>query len=475
MKHFRYWLWRLVLVVAVGLLASCSGSDDIGDANQSAAGSADPEVQDQAADEDVESAETATADRSAVGNSTRTNRWQLQALSPDGRSMLVSARAGGCTRHEGFVVETTDTEVRITAEASDPPSTGSCDLDFDFTEGYVELDAPLGDRRLEGCEMAECFNFDSVNDVGPITRQVLASERYVFRPAWPVTEVIDAGSGERIGDIPGALEAGVSGDLFVGVVFDSLAATTAIQPDTGEVVWARRGTFINADEDMVLIERSQIGALDAATGESLWSVDGLGTDVSTLIFSNSILLFENDTKRLVAVDRTTGEITASQQLGEDFVRMYGFDSGAVVVGGSQAVVFDTSGTEISRADGQFGATLSAVGTNLIVSDSIFQAAPKQEQDQSLRRRAIAAVGLESSDAVVLTAGRVALVDANTGDVTWSTPIGSAFEMSAALTEDSVIVSTALFVASLDRATGEMLWWIAVDPGPDAEVVTDVTS
>ena len=483
MAHFADWR-RLLLLAAVVVLAGCTSAADPSDVS-------DVDVPEQESADEVVNPATTTTSVSAeiVEDEIAYLPWWPVALTPDGRSMLAFSDADDCLIRQDFEVDITAEEVRITVKQS-PLSRSVCDDEgrsSPLDAFYVRLAAPLGSRALVGCQRDDCLSEFSGGREIP----VLGNDQYVLRPSVsvtkiydessPPTEIFDASSGERIGEVQGAWSspftdywnAGLAGDLLVSANTDS-RVVTANDLATGEVVWARQGSFINADEELVLVGRSRIGALDAATGESLWSVDDVSVDAQTAMFSESVMAFDSSRdggSRLFVVDRASGAVRTTYELDPGFDDILEFSDGVVAVSRTQAVVFDTAGNEISRTGGELGPRLSSADDIGIVSDSISSALG----DRTSRggwRRANEAAGLDSSEAVVLTEGAVALVDGNTGEEMWSTSIGSALPMTAALTEDHVFVSTLLFVASLDRATGEMLWWTEVEPDPDAEVVTE---
>ena len=452
-----------MLIVAALVLASCSGSPDSDAA----------EVEQ--LDDVVASAEATTTTVAPFNpnEGVRSNAWHLQTLSPDGGSLLVVAGTGGCTSHRGFDVETTASVVTINATAWLPSGNDvECTSEGRVNRALVQLDAPLGDRQLAGCLTGNCRDLDYTFGVNSL--EIVASDQYVVRSSSTTTEIFDAGSGERIVEAPNAWDQVLAGDLLL-IDDGREETTTAIQPDTGEVVWETTGSLITADEELVLIDRGgRLVAFDAATGEMLWNVDTLGLSIA--IFGESLIanVFDGDGRRLVVLEKSTGEIATTQRFADDFnSSLFAFDDGVVVVGERQAVVFDTAGNEIFRTDGGLGTGLVDGGDLVLVSDSIVRMDPHQRANPVAWRAANAAVGLESAEVVVLTAGNVALVNANTGDETWSTPIDSTVEMmAAALTTDRVIVRTSLFVASLDRATGELEWWTEVEPDSSFETVIE---
>lgn len=86
------------------------------------------------------------------GPSDRPVEWALTA-EPDGKTIAVRAEFGGssCTDFDEWQVEESSTEVEVTAVVSFSGA-ADCTADLVFEPFVVRLAAPLGNRRLVGCD-----------------------------------------------------------------------------------------------------------------------------------------------------------------------------------------------------------------------------------------------------------------------------------------------------------------------------------
>lgn len=90
-------------------------------------------------------------------------RWVLDALDPGGRVLQVTALWGGCEEHHGLDVAETPDAVTLTNRLSEPAPSGGligCDAMAMGERIVVVLDAPLGDRDLDGCGEGDCRDID---------------------------------------------------------------------------------------------------------------------------------------------------------------------------------------------------------------------------------------------------------------------------------------------------------------------------
>ena len=86
----------------------------------------------------------------ALGAKTRPVQWQLSNV--NGNELAVEAQFGGssCTEFDQWQAEESATEVNVLALVHF--FDGGCTDDLVYETGTVRLDAPLGDRRLTGCD-----------------------------------------------------------------------------------------------------------------------------------------------------------------------------------------------------------------------------------------------------------------------------------------------------------------------------------
>lgn len=92
-------------------------------------------------------------------------RWRLTA-EPDGRRIELRAEFGGssCTEFDSWAVDETEAQVEIRAVIV--RDTGDCTDDLVVEPHTVELEEPLGDRPLHGCEPGSDLDADCL-DVAP--------------------------------------------------------------------------------------------------------------------------------------------------------------------------------------------------------------------------------------------------------------------------------------------------------------------
>ena len=86
----------------------------------------------------------------SLGGEIKPVPWQLSRV--DGNKLAVEAQFGGssCTEFDQWQVEESDNEVTVLALVRFQD--GACTDDLVYETGSVRLDAPLGDRRLTGCD-----------------------------------------------------------------------------------------------------------------------------------------------------------------------------------------------------------------------------------------------------------------------------------------------------------------------------------
>lgn len=492
MKQCRSWQWSLALLLSVVALASCTGDTEGADA---AAGidQAAPQVSDSEAPATSSETTTTFALTQELNRSQREVSWSLEAISPDGGKILIAnIVGGGCSFDRGHTVESTDTEVVITANISTSGET-SCTDELKFSSALIQLDAPLGDRSLRGCRTAATCLDVRTESPWPLVfgiSKVVASDQRVVLANSRESSVYDPSSGELLAESSGfdqVRDERIAGDLVVG--FDGWRRTKAFQVDTGEEVWERAGRPVSVDEELVVVcgERSQneLEAFDTLTGEFAWGERtraGVRRCDSAAVVGESVFVLQTppEGNRLVVVDKASGTVVSEREVQGSFERIFGFGDGAVMVGPNTAVVFDELGGEVSRTNADFGSPVAATGdvvVSLVESDlhdnlhRAYNVTSGEEVWTSTFDRNNPTFAVDASEAVRFMSGSLSLIDANTGEEKWSTFIGP-FIAPPVLIDDRVFVSTPLFVASLDRANGEILWWTEVPPGPNTGLVTE---
>ena len=87
-----------------------------------------------------------------LGGETRPVPWKLTEVS--GNELAVEAQYGGssCTEFDQWRVDESNAEVKLLAMVRFDDGDGACTDDLVYETGSVRLDAPLGDRRLTGCD-----------------------------------------------------------------------------------------------------------------------------------------------------------------------------------------------------------------------------------------------------------------------------------------------------------------------------------
>lgn len=94
-----------------------------------------------------------------VGGSVGPNEWWLTGT-PDGQQLLVLSMFGGvasgCSRWEVWEVDTSTEQVEVTGLLWRKHRPRGCIDDGASRTLLLDLDAPLGERTLEGCQRDDC-------------------------------------------------------------------------------------------------------------------------------------------------------------------------------------------------------------------------------------------------------------------------------------------------------------------------------
>ena len=89
----------------------------------------------------------------AVSTGDERTSWQL-AESPSGTELQIGVLRGACESVDDLEVQETDEAVVIKSYLSSGSGAHCTDMSLHFEPRTVQLDAPLGDRELSGCNPA---------------------------------------------------------------------------------------------------------------------------------------------------------------------------------------------------------------------------------------------------------------------------------------------------------------------------------
>jgi outer membrane protein assembly factor BamB len=406
------------------------------------------------------------------------NEWVLEGMTPDGERLVVSTIFGGvasgCTRFDGWSYEETGEAVTVTASLWHSNRVQDCTDEGNVEVLPIDLEAPLGDRRLEGCGHDDCIS--TILDAGDLWVGRIAADEAGL--------AVGGGSGFEIrtteGDVVSEPEV-QTGDvraLLGMVVVDDEGSTVAIDLETGRERWRAPGWVSAALDDTVYLCRGDDGdgltAVDTATGSDRWSTD-LGChplvahgDLLTVVTRDPAV---DGGHLLLTIDAATGALLSSAPLFDGIDdQVGGFDDAVAVgtttvVGGSKAdlVVLAADGSELARSSMLRGWPRGEADGAVVVGDwdGIGAADPDTLTElwsmpvaNGLATVAVVAGSIWRLDS---SAGVVVRLSPFTGDPRWTARVGYTSSFDVAAVDDTAYILTTTALLAVDNTSGEVLW------------------
>jgi len=420
----------------------------------------------------------------AVGDA----EWTLVASTPDGQTLLVETGFGGvasgCARFDGWEVVVNDDAVDVRARLWEAIAPSGCTAELVLERHVVELDAPLGDRALQGCGRDACRD-DGPSPNGPpnlLAPAALVGEIVVVPTVLGVDAFSEDGMARWSAPMdPYRLVGG--GDVVIG---ERAGTLTAVDAATGEVRWELDGHRLGRLVDGRLIvcsggDSETMSAVEPGSGRVVWSVDA-GCEPSAVTGDRIVIPTWDEAvdggMRLRIVESATGKVVVDRVLDDGIDdQVQGID-GAVAVGelvllaGDQSdlVGVDRNGDELLRRPGAPGWPLGAVGD---VGVFVGRQGVTGVDAQGVQRWSVPAVDTGSIAiagahvyALDPVAGEICRFRADVGPVDppaadWCAAVGRTNAWSVATDGDIVAVLTMLSVVVLDAETGALEWWTPV--------------
>lgn len=418
--------------------------------------------------------------------------WHLVGSSPDGR-LLDLVTFGGCTDFVGWT--TTEDADTVTVEARWEPDDGGACRAILLTESLrLELDAPLGDRELVGCQRPDCTATDDADALagigGPGT--VLADATTVVVDdglrRWAV-----ASDGTPVWDGAGGGWPELSDGVLVEHDFDR--TITALDVTTGETAWqldgSTRGPVVG---DLVVVcppeqagdpppfERF-VGAVSLADGTERWRVEDEGCFSDSYATDGDVIAAVDlgpgggdgeDAGVMVLRDVVDGTVRHEVPLGSGATPTgpTAFDGGfAVAELDGDLYVVDADTGELGRHPDAGGSIVTAVGGVLLVQRGEEVVAVDASDGSDLWRHpqpwdrlppwAAADDALFRGDG---PAGELHRVDPVDGSTIWTAEVGRSPGVAVAEHDGVVYAATSTALTAVDAATGEHRWWTPLAEG-----------
>lgn len=409
--------------------------------------------------------------------------WELQAMSPSETQLLVrtffGGVASGCSRFEGWDVDETDERVEITANLWSAIGPRDCTDDGGSHTVVAQLDAPLGNRELVGCIVGDCSAESGLIPGDTPVPSIAANEEAVVvldELSWSIFD----SAGDLVSTAPAALlqRPLAVADLFV---FESNGSIEAFDPRLESTRWTSPGSVHSVDgtEIFSCVETDQdsglVSSIDAESGEIRWAVTATCAFVAATVDSVTVLGHDpavDGGSQLIVVDRTTGEVVVRRPFDDGTDDRVNGTRGLTSVGGtvvafgwqSDTVVLDPNGDEITRRSERLGVPIGATQSLLLTALEQEVIATDPATGEVIWRRDRRHAGgqrrtfiLDGDGLWFPDPGVITKIDANTGDVAWSTPVPIGVGTSLALTNEVVYASGPLSLTAFDRETGDELW------------------
>ncbi len=414
------------------------------------------------------------------GGSVGNNEWLLEGVSPDGQHLLVSTLFGGvasgCARFEGWEVAESADQVEINARLWRQRAPSDCTDEGVVELLQVDLERPLGVRRLVGCGPDDC-------------RATVGDGHHTS-----VGQVVAASNGVAVADesgvdtyrIDGELEAEVagasSGEMLAvgdGVVVRNDRGGDAIAFDlsSGEELWRTPGWIAAARDGVVYLCRGQdsdgLTAVDSMGGEDFWATD---LPCEFLVSHGDLLtVVGHDPNvdgghRLIVIDATTGKQLSNEAFSDGYDDQVGGFEGALAVGsdtiatGIQAnlVVLAADGTELARQARGLGYPMGEAEGIVILGahDRAIGYDPAERSEVwSVDVEAFSTVSVADGSVWLLdqSSGAVSRLDPRSGQRMWTSNIGLTSSIDVAGNAHTAYVLTTQALIAVDNASGEIRW------------------
>lgn len=470
---------RIVIGVVATAVAAAGCTATPGD---DAPEDAEPSAQEATSEPDpsVEAATTTQGDVEVVAG-----EWELFGVSPDETVLRLIHTYGGCETFLGWEIDEAADAVTVTARSRDRrPTTDGCEDVLYEERRVVELDAPLGDRALEGCGQPDCrdhdlsmWGQDQAGEVAASDDALIVNGRTqnwsldpddgsvrwtsdgggVWAIAGPSTafrmdvpnarfEVLDAVSGERRGSRIDGRPLGVAGDVVLSCRDrrdndppDSSRWTAAHDLQEIEVQWAVGagcGETIVSDGEVVAFRGrasggpDQLAIVEVATGEERARID-LGPTSQEPVRMGDAIALATSRRGVVLVDLATGD---DRELGVDGTPLAAADGVLVVWQDTELHAHDVASGEVRwsrpapEGDGPW--TTSA-------GDALFEADTPT--------------------------GQLSRLDPATGEPEWTTELNRTSAIDVDVHDGVVFATTSTSTWALDLDTGEPRWWTLTVP------------
>lgn len=424
--------------------------------------------------------------RLGVGSSVGPNEWWLTATTPDGQQLMVTSMFGGvasgCSRWEGWEVDTSPEQVEVTGLLWRKPQPGGCTDDGAARTLLLDLRAPLGERTLDGCQRDDCRTDAFPEWLGTDVAQVLSAEDGV---------VVSDGSSLRSFEPDGTPRwetAAASGsDLLATadvVLTSDGSATVAWDDESGERRWGASGHPILAAQEMVITCTDDgMRGLDAVTGRERWSAAVPcgpaainGTTVALVVVDPEV----DGGHELVMLDLLEGEVVTRRDLDDGVADRVAAFSGVLaagdrfVVAGTQAdlVLLDQAGIELQRVSSVEGHPVGvADGVAVLATHDTVTGVSSGDGTELWSSPTNASMSWVVAGSAVLVldgpTGELTRIDARTAQPTWTTQVGSSTALAASTGgSDALYTKTVLALLVMDQDSGEVVSWSPTPPPVD---------
>ncbi len=421
-----------------------------------------------------------------IGGSVGPNEWWLTGTTPDGQQLLVTSMFGGvasgCSRWEGWEVDTSAEQVEVMGLLWRKHRPSGCTDDGASRTLLLDLDAPLGERTLEGCQRDDCRTESFPEWLGgdvaqamPVEEGVVVSDGAFLRsfgsdglPRWETSAA------------PGSQLLATS-DV---VVTSDGSGTVARDATSGDRRWNSSGHPIVAAEGVVITcEDDQVRGLDAASGVERWTAAApcgpaavSGTTVAMVFIDREV----DGGHELVMFDIVDGRIATQRDLEDGVDDRVAAYSGVLafgsrfVVAGTQAnlVVLDTTGTELERVPSVEGHPIGvADGVAVLATHDTVTGVDLRDGAELWSEPTNAWMSWAVADSAVLVldgpTGELSRIDVRRGQPTWSTQAGSSTGLAASTGSSGVLyVQTVLALLLIDQDSGEVISWSRTPPAVD---------